>query len=461
MPWHEQLVPLEMSRVAVVAPTSHWRTVLAAVAESGLLEPDTGASPSGRAPDARGATSAESGESAAAGGPAASTAEGEPPIPEARNVELELERVDGSAVERGDVKALAGWAPTSAVEDLSEKLEPLGGGVVELPRPRGVDPPTLLLSGRTSSFRPLVETYATVPYQDIDPTPFAAAAYVVMFGMMFGDLGDGLLLVLAAFALRFRWFSRLSVFESAWSMVLALGVSAGVFGVLYGEFFGPTGVIPVIWLSPLEEPTTLLAAAIGLGALLLAVSYVIGTVNRWREGGLALALYAPTGIAGATLFLSLALVAGGIYWDEAVVWGAGIALAVVGLTLSFVGLKASAGTGGAAFAQAGVELFDLVIRLLSNVVSFARIAAFGLTHAALGLVVWDATVALWSGLMVILSVLVFVLGRALSFTLEALVAGVQALRLEYYELFSRIFVTEGRPFEPWHVPLATSQEEQC
>jgi V/A-type H+-transporting ATPase subunit I len=459
MPWREQLVPLQMSRIAVVATSSRWHPVLAAIADSGLLEPDTVEDHAARGPEVDGVSSHAGSEPATDGDLSAETGRVSQ-TPASARADREIDRVGSAAVEHDGIKALAGWAPTSALDDLAGKVEPLGGGIIELPRPRGVDPPTLLVSGRTNSFRPLVETYATVPYRDIDPTPFAAAAYVLMFGMMFGDLGDGLLLALGAVALRLGWFRRLSMFESAWSMVLALGISAGFFGLLYGEFFGPTGVVPVLWLSPLEEPTALLAAAIGLGAVLLAVSYVLGAVNRWREGGLSFALYAPTGIAGATLFLSLALISGGIYWRESAVWATGLALAVLGLVLSFIGLKVSAGPGGAAVAQASVELFDLVVRLLSNVVSFARIAAFGLTHAALGLVVWNATVALWSGALAILSVLVFVVGRTLSFALEALVAGVQALRLEYYELFSRIFVTEGRPFEPWHVPLATPEEDQ-
>jgi len=88
-------------------------------------------------------------------------------------------------------------------------------------------------------------------------------------------------------------------------------------------------------------------------------------------------------------------------------------------------------------------------------VSFARLAAFGLTHAALALVVWQATTALWGNgpLATVGAVLVFLVGNAVTFALEGLVAAVQALRLEYYELFSRIFSGDGRPFDPWHVPV--------
>ena len=100
------------------------------------------------------------------------------------------------------------------------------------------------------------------------------------------------------------------------------------------------------------------------------------------------------------------------------------------------------------------EVFDALLRVGTNLVSFARLAAFGLTHAALGQIVWDGTTSLWAsgGAAVLAAVAVFVGGNLLAFGLEALVAGVQALRLEYYELFSRVFSVEGRPFHPWHVP---------
>jgi V/A-type H+-transporting ATPase subunit I len=123
-----------------------------------------------------------------------------------------------------------------------------------------------------------------------------------------------------------------------------------------------------------------------------------------------------------------------------------------------VGFLVAGGGGAAGALQAVVELVDMVIRLGANVVSFARLAAFGLTHAVLGWIVWEATGDLWrqGPLGAVGAVAVFALGNALAFALEALVAGVQALRLEYYELFSRVFRTEGRPFQPWHIPTEVS-----
>jgi V/A-type H+-transporting ATPase subunit I len=158
------------------------------------------------------------------------------------------------------------------------------------------------------------------------------------------------------------------------------------------------------------------------------------------------------------LFLGAALLAGAAAWGEYGLGVTGAVLATVGLVLTFAGLKADAGSGGAAIGQAVVELFDVVIRMFANVVSFGRLAAFGLTHAAIGFAVWQGTTALWGpGPRAVGAVVLFVAGNVIAFTLETLVVGVQALRLEYYELFSRIFSGEGRLFEPWHIPVATEE----
>jgi V/A-type H+-transporting ATPase subunit I len=280
--------------------------------------------------------------------------------------------------------------------------------------------------------------------------------------MMFGDVGDGLVLVLGALLLRRSRSPRVAGVRRVWPLVLALGAMAAVFGLLYGEAYGPTGLVPTVWLAPLDEPERLLLAGVGVGAVLLACAYGIGIVNRWREGGPGWALWAPSGIAGAALFVGLALVVGGVVWSSSPLWAAGLVIAVVGLVLAAVGLRSQAGPGGAGVMQAGVETFDLTMRLGSNVVSFARLAAFGLMHAAIASVVWDATTSLWGSgaVAAVAAIVVFTVGHVAAFALEALVAGVQALRLEYYELFSRIFVSEGRPFRPWHVPVAR-EETRC
>ena len=466
MPWREALEPMRMQRVAVVVPATRLRELLVQVADAGTVELDL---PTGRergpGGDAAGPATALLRQLPARADLAPRLSAVEPDLPACGRSgrtdlvagEAELESRAAVAVRRGTVAALAGWAPSADLPGLADRIAGSGGAVVPLAVPRGQDPPTLLRtgSGLRRSMTPLVQTYATVPYRDLDPTVPAGLAYVFMFGMMFGDAGHGALLVVAALVLSRGRPRRFARYRPGWPFLLGAGLAACVFGVLFGEFFGPTGVLPVLWLSPLEEPLTLLAWALGVGAVLLACAYVAGAVNRWREGGWPLALVAASGIAGGALYAGLGVVLLGVLTDLWWLVGTGIVVALAGLVLAYAGFLANASGGAAGVTQASVELFDTVLRLGTNLVSFTRLAAFGLTHAALGLVVWEATVALWDrgGLLLAAAVLVFVVGNAVAFSLEALVAGVQALRLEYYELFSRVFTDEGRPFRPWHVPL--------
>jgi len=457
MPRPEPAQPVPMRRVAVVAPVRRTRDALLAVAASGEVELDdpvgngVGEGPAAAALRRLKAPSGTARRLAAASPDLDQLATGADA--DLLRGEAELERVAAGAVERAGVRVWAGWCPADRATALAAALALVDSALVCLRRPAGAVPPTLLRPGTRvhDSFAPLVGTYGTVPYADLDPTVLAGVAYVAMFGVMFADAGHGLLILIAAAVLASGRIRRLSRLRRRWPFLAGAGLASAAAGVALGEFFGPTGVLAVRWLSPLDEPVKLLAAGVGLGAVLLAVAYAVGVVNRWREGGPRRALYAPTGIAGAALFGGLAALAGGLYLGH---WGLawpGAVVAAIALLLCAAGLYAGSGGGASGVAQTSVQLFDLVLRIGANLISFARLAAFGLTHAALGALVWSAVTALWhrGGVAVAAAILVFALGNAVTFALEALVAAVQALRLEYYELFSRVFEEQGRPFHPW------------
>jgi V/A-type H+/Na+-transporting ATPase subunit I len=467
MRWSESALPVRMQRVALVAPSSTLREVLARVADAAVMQIDDDDRPGG--PMTRPAIETQLGTSRPAGAPLlTASAPDEAELARSGRFDLlageaELKGHSAAALRRSGAAALVGWVPVSRLPELTAALADVGGAVVPLARPQWSLAPTLLAErGLHHELTPLVQTYGTVPYADVDPSWLVWASYVVMFGMMFGDTGQGILLVAVAAALRLgrpRWLRR---YRAAWPFVGGAGVAATAFGLLYGECFGPTGLVPTIWLSPLAEPVTLLLAAAGFGAVLLAGAYVLGTINRWREGGWREAVYAPSGIAGSCLFLGAAAGAAGWHFHHGGWLLAGGLVALGGVGLATAGFLAEAGRGGIAVVQASVEVFDFVVRLVSNVFSFTRLAAFGLAHAALGLLVWEGTRDLWhrGGLGAAGGILLFAAGTALAFSLEALVAAIQALRLEYYELFSRVFVGQGQPFRPWHVPVAHGKQEQ-
>lgn len=459
MPWPDQLVSLPMARVALVAPTSQLRTALVETADLGVFEPDPVSA------DHHVAVTAAA-DSAADGARLAETCVADEDLEAAGRPDLvqgehQLRMLVASAHDTDQCAVLTGWVPRSEVNLLRSRLAPHGGGVVELPPRSGMMAPTAHGDRPSAAaLRPLVSTYATVPYRDIDPVWFAGIAYMAMFGMMFGDVGHGLALVVLGAAAAAMSGVRISRLRPVAPFLIGAGLASVAFGFLYGEAFGPTGLVPTVWLRPLDEPETLLLAGLVGGSCLLAVTFALAAINRWREGGPSLALYAASGIGGTLLFAGGAALIGGLVGSVPWLWQLGLGIAGCGVALTFTGLATEAGRGGAAIAQAAVEMFDTVLRLGSNVVSFTRLAAFGLTHAVITGVVWDGTVNLWdrsTPLTLAAAVALFAVGNLVAFGLGALVGAIQALRLEYYELFSRLFATEGKPFRPWHLPVERSE----
>jgi V/A-type H+-transporting ATPase subunit I len=289
------------------------------------------------------------------------------------------------------------------------------------------------------------------PYANVDVTLFAGIAFVLMFSIMFGDTGHGVLLALFGLVIRSARRGRLAPLQPMWPLFVLSGLGAAIVGLLYGDALGPTGVVPRLWIDPVEDPLPLFAVALTVGIALLTVSHLFGIVNRYRESGVRAALLSPSALAGLLVLGGATAVAvGWLTASDPAVW-AGTACIVIGIVLLAVGFLVAAladGGVGTAVTQAIVELVDAVVRIGANVLSFARLAAF----AAAG--------ALWGGVLgSLLAIVVFVVGNALTFSIELLVTTVQALRLEFYELFSRVFTAQGHAFTPWRIPVVSGSEE--
>ena len=376
MGWREQLRPQRMLRVAIVAPVPQLTPALTRVAESGAVELDLPAEDPGGYQEAAQPTE----------------------DPRTR----ELARVSAAAVRSGDVAGLVAWTPEADLPALTTSLGEIGAAAVPVRAPAGLQPPTRLPAQRASrSFDLLVETYATVPYRDVDPTLLAGLAYVVMFGMMFGDVGHGALLLLGALLVRHRPAARQAGGLRRPPQVLVVPrrwrpdrhrLRGAVRRVLRPHRRAA---------GPLARPARGSGADARLpgsasGAVLIGGAYALGHRQPGPRGRLDLRAVRPHGRGRlAALRGPGAAGRGRGQSPRPGWWSSRVVLAVVALALTFVGLYVEAGGGVAGVVQAVVELVDVVMRLGSNLVSFARLAAFGLTHAALGAVVWQATTALW------------------------------------------------------------------
>ncbi len=359
-------------------------------------------------------------------------------------------------------RLLAGWVPKAAVETFAAQIAATTHGhsvlVLADPSPSddpsGVEVPTALANPPPlRPFEELTRTFGLPSYWDMDPTPLAALLYLLMFGMMFGDLGQGAVLIALGFALA---TGRVLESRQDFGRILAAcGVSAVVFGALYGSVFGSEEVISALWLKPTKEPLLLTGVAIILGMIVLSAGLIFGTITAWRRHDLADFYLGQNGLMGLWLYWGLAAVGLPMMAGRDLLpLTAMVPLIGVPMVLLFLRSPIAHTLGWTKTAQGrsyavemGVEIFDLVIRFVSNTVSFLRLGAFALAHASLGVTVF-ALAELVHGLPGGY-VGTVIIGNVLIIALETLVVGIQALRLEYYEFFTKFLHAEGVPYRPF------------
>ncbi|MCR5754459.1 MAG: ATPase, partial [Acetatifactor sp.] len=308
-------------------------------------------------------------------------------------------------------------------------------------------PPTKLKNPKL--FRPFemfVSMYGLPAYNEMDPTVFIGLTYSLMFGIMFGDAGQGLLLAIGGYLLYKRKNMTLG------GIVAMAGTISTIFGLLYGSVFGFEELIPALWRRPSEDIMTTLYMAIAFGMGLIVIAMIIHIVNAVRVHSFEQAVLDPSGIAGLVVYASAAASVVLIYTGHKAP-GAAILGVLVGVPLLAIFLKEPLanllerkkklfpkGSKAMFFVESFVELFDVVLSYATNTISFVRVGAFALSHAGMMGVVMTLA-GLESGHPNFIDI---ILGNLLVTGLEGLVVGIQVLRLEYYEMFSRFYSGTGR-----------------
>lgn len=374
----------------------------------------------------------------------------------------------------GRFVVISGWVPREGSERLKARVTEAtkSHAVIDLDSPEnmpGVSEGTLrvpILHRNPLLLRPfqtLIDIYGTPSYAELEPTGFFAVGFLLMFGLMFGDVGHGAVLFSAGWFL-FRYMPR---FLDYGILLMEAGVASAAFGVLYGSVFGIHTLIPTLWLEPMHDLSRFMLVAIAFGALVVTGGLVLNIINTVRSGDWKSALYGPRGLTGAMLYwvilvpLARAFVPAAVRIPNAGIVGmivaAAILLAAAGPLLRWFGRGAQRRPQAAVRAtpvwlralEAAVELVDTLFSFFANTISFVRVAAFAAIHAGVFVAIFalaDTIAAMRFG--GVLSIVVHVAGNALVILLEGLTVSVQVLRLEYYEFFGKFFRGGGEPYAP-------------
>ena len=322
-------------------------------------------------------------------------------------------------------------------------------------------PPTKLKNPKLfKPFEMYIKMYGLPAYNEMDPTWFVALTYSFIFGAMFGDVGQGLLLFIGGFLLyKFKHITLAGIISCA-------GVFSTIFGFMFGSIFGFEDVIPALWLKPTEAMTdlpfvgrlnTVFVVAIALGMGVILFTMILNMITSFKNHDTEKTWFDTNGLAGFVFYFSLAativmFMSGHTLPAAAVL----IIMFVLPLLVMFFKEPLTAvlekksekisGGVGMFITQGFFELFEVLLSYFSNTLSFVRVGAFAVSHAAMMQVVLMLAGA-ESGTP---SIPVIVLGNLFVCGMEGLIVGIQVLRLEYYELFSRFYKGSGREFKPFY-----------
>lgn len=322
------------------------------------------------------------------------------------------------------------------------------------------NPPTKLKNPKLfKPFELFIQMYGLPAYEELDPTILLGITYPFLFGFMFGDVGQGLCLLIGGFLLyKFRKMNLAAI-------ISCCGFFSTIFGFLYGSIFGFEHTIEALWLHPKTAVTnlpfignlnTVFVVAIALGMGIVMLTMILNIFNSIRNHDPEKAYFDTNGIAGLVFYgaivASVALFMSGNTLPAAAVL---VIMFLVPLLIIFMKEPLTAlvekkvevmpKEKGMFIVQGFFELFEVLLSYFSNTLSFVRVGAFAVSHAAMMEVVLmlagaEAGSPNW---------LVVVLGNLFVCGMEGLIVGIQVLRLEYYELFSRFYKGSGRAFRPY------------
>jgi len=331
---------------------------------------------------------------------------------------------------------ITGWTSDVSGRKLRDALElNSSNAILHFPdSPEGMQPPMMMNNPRWAKpFELFASMLGTPGGNEADPSSILAVLAPLLFGYMFGDVGQGFVLMLAGLLLQKRW--------PLLRILVVNGASAMLFGFLFGSMFGREDLIPALWVHPIVDPLPVLAVPLVAGVLIILTGMLLNAIeSNWRGEWLRwLHVDAPV------VVLYLGLIAA--FFLEA---GTSSVIIASALTWYLIGHLLLAGGRIMPVLVSLASLIEVMMQLVLNTVSFVRVGAFALAHAGLSLafnIMADSTSSF------LLAGMILLLGNIIVMVLEGLVVSIQTTRLILFEFFIRFLKAEGRVFKPLSSPV--------
>lgn len=357
---------------------------------------------------------------------------------------------------------IEGYIPEDKCMPVKRKLEETGVCFVSYSDvPDDEEAPILFKNnGFAQPVEGITKTYAMPSKTDIDPNFIMAIFYYLFFGMMFSDMGYGILLALGAGY--FAFYGKVEQeLKNTMKMFFFCGLSTTFWGLMYGSFFGDAIyrisvtffgkeiVFKPLWIDPVKEPLLLLITSVALGMVQILIGLMIKFYVDFRSGDKKAAFF-DTG-SWIIILSGICLAAAGIGLNIEILKTIGMYLAIFG-ALIIVLFKGRENKNPIARVFSGIlGLYDIT-SFVSDALSYSRLMALGLATGVIAQVVnIMGTLSGGGALNAIIFAVVFVVGHLLNFAINALGAYVHTNRLQYVEFFGKFYEGGGREFNPLSV----------
>lgn len=347
---------------------------------------------------------------------------------------------------------LEAWLPEGEKDRVDKDLEnsPLSLAYTIREPLESETPPTFVESnGVVAPYESVTNMFSVPFYKEIDPNPSVAFFFFLIFGMMLGDAGYGLLLTLGTgiiLALRKPPKGEMNLVK----IMFMGGISTFIWGFLFGSYFGLSATDLGIWcwFNPIEDPMPLLILSLAVGVVQMFFGMAINMVALIKK-------HQPVwGISSAFSWYFLALGIGGIFGASYIgAWAktAGIVFAVLGVVLLM--LSGTFGKRGAKKVTGALSSLYGIINFFSDMMSYTRIFGLGLASGVIGMV-FNEIASVISGMMpfkfmgVIVTIIICIIGHTFNISINALGAYVHNSRLQFVEFFGKFYTGGGELFAP-------------
>jgi len=355
---------------------------------------------------------------------------------------------------------ITGWVDARDKQRLVNLLEKLCGDRFIFSIERDHDAPVRLRNMRVfKPFELIVKMMGTPANSEIDPTPLAAITFVLVFGLMFGDLGQGLVLALSGLILKFIAGKRMHEdLGNAGSILFACGLSAAFCGILYGSMFSSEHLIPALWIHPVENIMGLFTFTILLGAAIIVVGLCLNIINALINADYTEALLEKKGLAILILYSAIVImIVRYVFYNQTIrLWEIVTFIILPLLVFSLRGVlgpvlfKAPRPHNiGEYVTETVMDIVEICLSMFANTVSFIRVGAFALSHAGLSIVTYTLAGMADPSLKSSGAIAVLIIGNIFIIGFEGMICGIQSMRLEFYEFFSKFYKGDGVVFSPF------------